>query len=183
MARPAGSAGPDRAYSPHSAAPQPRPPESLQSFQSRRRAARRRAPPLPRELCRLQQAGRLIGPGGATIKGLYERFPGVQIETGAAWEEHMFGVIEVAAPTAEALEACRLAIEQIVGFAVSPHAPSRVLLDLRADSPLLGKLRAERYAIASLTLTLTLTLTLALTRYAIASRVRASCGLMELEVP
>ena len=75
----------------------------------------------------------------------------------------MFGVIEVAAPTAEALEACRLAIEQIVGFAVSPHAPSRVLLDLRADSPLLGKLRADRYAIAS--------------------RVRASCRLMELEVP
>tara|TARA_B100000787_G_C16089257_1_gene248138 strand:+ start:627 stop:791 length:165 start_codon:yes stop_codon:yes gene_type:complete len=33
-------------------------------------------------------------------------------------QEHMFGVIEVAAPTAEALEACRLAIEQIVGFAV-----------------------------------------------------------------
>ena len=119
--------------------------------------------PLPRELSRLQLAGRLIGPGGVTIKGLYGRFPGVQIETGAAWEEHMFGVIEVAAPTAEALEACRLAIEQIVGFAVSPHAPSRVLLDLRADSPLLGKLRADRYAIAS--------------------RVRASCGLMELEVP
>ena len=121
--------------------------------------------PLPRELCRAPstQAGRLIGPGGVTIKGLYGRFPGVQIETGAAWEEHMFGVIEVAAPTAEALEACRLAIEQIVGFAVSPHAPSRVLLDLRADSPLLGKLRADRYAIAS--------------------RVRASCGLMELEVP
>ena len=110
--------------------------------------------------------GRLIGPRGATIQQV-QQSTGARIDTpkGSVPGSGDLppGLVEVAAPTAEALEACRLAIEQIVGFAVSPHAPSRVLLDLRADSPLLGKLRADRYAIAS--------------------RVRASCGLMELEVP
>jgi hypothetical protein len=110
--------------------------------------------------------GRLIGPRGATIQQV-QQSTGARIDTpkgdAPGSGDLPPGLVVVAAPTAEALEACRLAIEQIVGFAVSPHAPSRVLLDLRADSPLLGKLRADRYAIAS--------------------RVRASCGLMELEVP
>ena len=110
--------------------------------------------------------GRLIGPRGATIQQV-QQSTGARIDTpkgGVSGSGDLpSGLIAVAAPSMEALEACRLAIEQIVGFAVSPHAPSRVLLDLRADSPLLGKLRADRYAIAS--------------------RVRASCGLMELEVP
>ena len=110
--------------------------------------------------------GRLIGPRGATIQQV-QQSTGARIDTpkgGVSGSGDLpSGLIAVAAPSMEALEACRLAIEQIVGFAVSPHAPSRVLLDLRVDSPLLGKLRADRYAIAS--------------------RVRASCGLMELEVP
>ena len=82
MARPAGSfsGGPGRAYSLRNAArAAQKPQEPLKSLKSRCAAGLRA--PSTRELSRLQPTGRLIGPGGVTIKGLYGRFPCVQIET------------------------------------------------------------------------------------------------------
>ena len=106
--------------------------------------------------------GKLIGPQGITIRGITEE-TGARIDTSRCDREVAFGVLEVAASTDEALEACRRAIELVVGFSVSSTAPCRVQFDLRSDSALLGKLRGNKYELAN--------------------RVKSSCRLMELEVP